>query len=902
MQAITPTRSTILLLLIFLISSAATAQNKQWTIKEMMEFRSIDNPIISQNGAWIAHGASPDRGDGAAYFYDTGSERSYSIERGTRPAMTPNARWGGAFTQPPFRDQVLAENRRDIPKQGYALISLRDGTITGFENVESATFANNSVWLILHHHKDEKEKQEAGTLRLTYLRDGSSRTFDNVASFTVDSLSTTLVFSTVDSLKTATLSGLDITIGNAVPFEIDRADSSVYINFSWHEKTGRLALLRAGTELDTQDAELFIYDAQSREFAPTGLEELIPDGLTLNRNSRITWREDGENLFIGLAEPRTPPAPEPDKDSIDIFDFDFILGERELDVWHWNDPLIKTHQKETWNQRNNQTFLAYFDMAGNRLVQLADQQLRQVWPNARAHYVVGRSDEAYRQRITWDGRYYDYYLINIETGERTLIESELRGQVQTSPYGRKVAFFNAGHWFLKDAGTGSVINLTENLPVGFANEDDDRPSEPMGYGVAGWLDGDRYVMIYDKFDIWNFDTSSGEATRLTNGRDSFMQFRVIDTEPERDYRLMREHLLLSSYHDREKYHGFYRMRAGMAGTERLLEDKKRFRHIASADDGNRIMYTREDYNEFPDLWVSDNRLRSPKKVTSVNPHISQYNFGKAEMMEWLDMDGKPVQGVVIKPNNYDPNKKYPVLVYFYERFSQRLYHFNEQVVNHRPSFPFYVSDGYVVFLPDIWYTEGYPGMSTVKSLLPGVQKLIDTGIADPNAIGLHGHSWSGYATAYVVTQTDIFAAAVAGAPVSNMTSAYSGIRWGSGLARQFQYETGQSRIGASMWQRRDLYIDNSPVFFADNISTPLLIQFGDKDEAVPWEQGIELYLALRRNGKEAVMLQYRGEPHHLRKYANKLDYTIKMKEFFDHYLKGEDAPEWFTDGVPYQGD
>ncbi|RPI71788.1 MAG: S9 family peptidase, partial [Ignavibacteriales bacterium] len=194
---------------------------------------------------------------------------------------------------------------------------------------------------------------------------------------------------------------------------------------------------------------------------------------------------------------------------------------------------------------------------------------------------------------------------------------------------------------------------------------------------------------------------------------------------------------------------------------------------------------------------------------------------------------------------------------------------------------------------------GRPGYSAVKCLIPGVQKLMEMGIADSNAIGLHGHSWSGYQTAYVVTQTDIFTCAIAGAPVSNMTSAYSGIRWGTGLARQFQYEQQQSRIGGNLWEYPMRYLENSPVFYADKINTPLLIQHGDEDEAVPWYQSIELYLAMRRLNKDCIFLQYRGEPHHLKKYANKLDYSIKMKEYFDHHLKKEPAAEWITEGMKY---
>jgi dipeptidyl aminopeptidase/acylaminoacyl peptidase len=213
----------------------------------------------------------------------------------------------------------------------------------------------------------------------------------------------------------------------------------------------------------------------------------------------------------------------------------------------------------------------------------------------------------------------------------------------------------------------------------------------------------------------------------------------------------------------------------------------------------------------------------------------------------------------------------------------------------------YASDGYVVFLPDVRFEVGRPGISSMKSVVPGLKKLVEMGLADPSALGLHGHSWSGYTTAYIVTQTNIFAAAVAGAPVSNMTSAYGGIRWGTGLARQFQYEAGQSRLSGSLWEARPDYIENSPLFYADRVETPLVLMHGDEDEAVPWYQSIEFYLALRRTGKHAVFLQYRGEPHHPQKYPNKLDYSIKMKEFFDHHLKGAPAPDWWSKGVPYSG-
>jgi len=381
-----------------------------------------------------------------------------------------------------------------------------------------------------------------------------------------------------------------------------------------------------------------------------------------------------------------------------------------------------------------------------------------------------------------------------------------------------------------------------------------------------------------------------------DGRERQVRYRIEELDEDKLFYTQGEKVLLSAYYDQLKHHGFYHAEIGATFVDKRMEDKKRYRIIAKARDADILIFTREDFREFPDVWASDSGLNRPKRLTNENPQLADFALGEPQLVEWQSLDGTPLQGVLIKPGNSQEGKRYPVLVYFYRFFSQRMYHFNEMVVNHRPNFPLYTSNGYAVFLPDVRFDVGTPGASATKALVPGVQKLVDMGIADPNAIGLHGHSWSGYQAAFVITQTHIFKAAVAGAPVSNMTSAYSGIRLGTGLARQFQYEAGQSRIGASMWERRDLYIENSPVFFADRIQTPLLIQFGDIDEAVPWQQGIELYLAMRRLDKDVIFLQYFDEPHHLKKYPNKLDYTLKMMEYFDHYLKGKPAPAWMTEG------
>ena len=547
-------------------------------------------------------------------------------------------------------------------------------------------------------------------------------------------------------------------------------------------------------------------------------------------------------------------------------------------------------------------------MDDQHVVPLADPEMPDVRPSDNELVALGVSNVPYLKQATWDGWFADLYAVDLGTGERKLVAERLAsGRSRSgslSPNGRFVIFYRDGDWFLHDVVKDTKRNVTADLGVPFANEDHDYPADPPGYGLSEWVADASAVFIYDKYDIWKVFTDERKPVQLTagRGREEKVVYRVIDVDPEEDVIGTGDTLLLSAYDDMAKHDAFFAVTLDGEGLRPLYATGKHLlKVVAKAEKADRILFTRERYDEFPDLWVANQAFKKPIKLSDANPQIEDYAWGSAELVEWTSADGLPLQGVLIKPGNYEPGKRYPVLVYYYRFFSQRLNQFNEPVVNHRPSFPVYASNGYAVFLPDIRFEIGQPGPSATKCLVPGIQKLVDMGVADPEAVGLHGHSWSGYQTAFVITQTDIFAAAVAGAPVSNMTSAYSGIRLGTGLARQFQYEKSQSRIGGSLWEYPERYIENSPVFFADRINTPLLIQFGDEDDAVPWAQGVELYLACRRLEKNCIMLQYRGEPHHLKQYPNKLDYSIKMKEFFDHYLKGVPAPEWMTEGVPYNG-
>ena len=306
-----------------------------------------------------------------------------------------------------------------------------------------------------------------------------------------------------------------------------------------------------------------------------------------------------------------------------------------------------------------------------------------------------------------------------------------------------------------------------------------------------------------------------------------------------------------------------------------------------------------DSRSSPTCGSAGPTLRPAARSASANPQQAEYNWGRAELIEYTNAAGVKLPAILIKPEDFDPSKKYPLMVYIYETLASGLHRYYAPSPGTSINNSRYVSNGYVILMPDIVYEIGYPGPSAMRCVVPAVNKVLDMGFIDPKRVGIQGHSWGGYQITYLITQTDMFAAVQAGASVSNMTSAYGGIRWGTGMSRAFQYEKTQSRIGAPLWTRSLQYIENSPLFWADRVHTPYLSIHNDDDDAVPWYQGIEFFSALRRLGKEAYMFTYNGEKHGLRDRENQKHWTVHQDEFFDHFLLGKPRPEWMEKGVPY---
>lgn len=638
----------------------------------------------------------------------------------------------------------------------------------------------------------------------------------------------------------------------------------------------------------------------------------IPSGWILSSASAPNFSENGKRLVF-----RTRPKPETASEEEDKEPV------AKLDIWHWKDPFLQPEQLLRAAAERDRSYEAIYDIVKRNVIQLATKEIPDVSIDLRsdADVAVGVASAAYDKMRSWDIQSFsDWYLIDLKTGDTRLLAKKSRGTPQLSPDGKFVTWWDGEQntYFAlttdvpkkKPSDSEAEPALGEPVDIGAAiehplfDELHDQPSLPGPYGTAGWTEDDKALLIYDRWDIWQVDPTGVDSPKcLTNGdgRNRQIEFRNVRLDSEQRTINLEQPLVLSATVHATKASGYYRLapEGEQLALTKLIELDEQVSGLRKAKASDAVMFTRSTFERCPDLWTSTLDFETTRRMSRINPQQDEFLWGTVELVHWNAEDGQPLDGILYKPEGFDAEKQYPLMVYFYERNSENLHTYytpaaGRSIIN----FSFYVSRGYIVFIPDIPYKVGEPGPSAANAILPGVKHLVDQGFIDEKRIGMQGHSWGGYQTAYLVTVTDMFACAESGAPVSNMTSAYGGIRWGSGMSRMFQYEKTQSRIGATLWEAREKYIANSPLFAADKIKTPLLILHNDEDTAVPWYQGIELFVALRRLEQPAWMLNYNGDPHWVMSDENRMDFAIRMQQFFDHYLKGDPMPVWMADGLP----
>lgn len=761
------------------------------------------------------------------------------------------------------------------------------------------------------------------------LADGNETTYADVVEFSIAKDLKQVVYAT-SVKKDDGNSVMVAAIGKTDPPVTIKAGKARYYRLTWDDKQTRLAFFAEEIVADKSPAPspaspkppaIILWERSGGE-----AKSLVsPETSGLAKSVRLTDRTlsfttDGMKLSLTVV-PVPPDAEKPATPAPTVSAADKV----DLDLWHWKDELIQPMQRIRANQERNKSYTAAYFLDSKQLRQVGSEEITVALPS-HGDWAVGTDDRKYRYLTGYGPTLRDSMLVNVRTGEKKPVWNAFAGRVSMSPTNKFAIAFDGKDWWSLAVPNGTKVNLTAKLPVKFFNEDHDTPDEAPAYGQPQWTFDEKFLLLPDRYDIWKVAADGSSAENLTKiGRELKTRLRLLrigetvaaetpmgppsaeptppaesTAETPLGFDLSKPWLLAAeNLHTRDT--GFYRLEPGQK-PKLLVMAARKFGNPVQAKSGDTLLLTASTFSDYGDYYVADKEFKEIKRVTDIQPAVRDFNWGKAELVHYTSLDGKPLSGILVKPENFDSTKKYPMIVYIYERLSQNLHNFTSlpmvtrgQVIN--PAV--YASNGYLVLMPDIAYSTGYPGPSSLKCVLPAIQAVVDRGCVDEAAIGINGQSWGGYQIAYMVTQTNRFKAAVAGAAVTNMTSAYGGIRWGTGLPREFQYERTQSRIGATLWQAPMRYIENSPVFMADRVQTPILMINNDKDDAVPWYQGIEFYLALRRLGKEVYMLNYIDEVHNLRKKANARDFSIRMQQFFDHHLKGAPMPEWMAKGVPF---
>ena len=872
-----------------------SAQKRALTIDDIMEWQRITHRAITSDGQYSLIVHEPWRGDGdktakvkdypgdaTALLFDARGQQieaffpingftftkssKFLLVKTHEPEASSNAR---ALKEQNAGDDK-AKKDKNTPLDTLFIYNLATRTAERIDSLRNYKVADEADWLAY------QLKAKDSTLYVRLIADSIvSRKFEHVDSYGFSKKGQTLYFTTLQSGKPDTcrlyMLALPITIvkkkGASItcpqPILVKEGIGQKPEGITLSEDGSKLAFLWGTTDKKQPKGtgrQLWMATANGevRQLSDS-INDAFPANFVLSPNGKLNFSKDGSRLFFGTAAaPRQADTLTLKRDRPDV------------QIWSWDEPVQYTVQSYQKDSESKRTFPAVCLLDNNRIVQLADS----LYPSlagdhdANGRYGLLSNSKPYSLSSMWEGMTRrDYAIVDVETGERRMASEADFTSYRISPLGKYAYGYNLTDscWYTIELATSLRRRITTPQTFACWDVEDDHPDYPEAYGAAGWLNDDETLLLYDRYDIWSIPAKGGTPTRLTlDGRENKRQYRLLrlDPEKERDGLQPKEIQMLRTFDETTKGTGYFSTTFQRPAKPLALYSGNFMLGTlpTKAKDAPVILWTESTFEHYPDvrrteLNARNYAFRQTTRLTNLEAQQEPFHWGTAEPIQWTSYKGIALEGLLFKPANFDPSQKY--------------------------------SDGYLIFVPDIRYTDGHPGESAYDCILSGLDKVESLGFVDSRHIGTCGHSWGGYQSAYLATRTDRFAAIESGAPVVNMFSAYGGIRWGSGLARSFQYEHTQSRLGTTMWEHPEIYAENSSLLHMDKVNTPILIMHNDQDGHVPWYQGIEMFVA-----------NYTGEPHWPVRMANRKDWCIRMKQFFDHYLKDAPAPRWMSEGVP----
>lgn len=833
--------------------------------------------ILSPDGKWLAYGINRSNRNNELRITNVADGTTKVAAFGAQPVFSSDSGFVAySIGYSEAQEEKLNKEKKPIQRK-LGLLNLMSGEQIVVDSIESFAFSPMGTYLAMRRYPPKKDAPEAAasietddtpgaTLIVRHLASGRDTTFGNVSAFAWQDLPKQgrLLALTI-SAEDKTGNGVQLFDPETGALRVLDSSASTYSGLAWRKDSADLAVLRSKaderregvTQIALAWTRLADASETKRVYDPT-TDTKFPAGMRTVAFRKPSWSDDGSIVFLGIAKWSEKPATAKKdtaaadsngtvplvKDAAKDATKDDVKTEKEevepaaVDVWHARDIDVMPRQKINARNDRQRNLLCAWHVENGKFVQLAKDLTEQVTPIKYQKLAYATNWTAYAMDRSIGRPTADLYLIDLATGERTKIKERLREDryVQASPSGRYLLYLEDDHYWTVDTATRAIVNLTKNVQTSFVDRESDVTiKQKPAFGVAGWTKDDESVILYDKFDLWKVAPTGSRGTRLTDGAAAQVRHRYVRLNPDEEWIDPYKSSYLSLFGIWTKKSGYARLQLGGAGAasdEHVLWLDKSVQRLAKAKEANVYAYSVEAFDDSPDAFVGGPDLKEAKQVTKTNPFQSNYAWGRAELVEYRSERGERLQGALFYPAGYEPGKKYPMVVYIYERLSDGLHRYSAPSERDYYNVAAFTQHGYFLFQPDIVFRPREPGLSVVECVTPAVKKVVEMGLVDARKVGVIGHSWGGFDTTYLATPSDVFAAAVAGAPITNLISNYGNYHWSSGIAETDHIETGQQRMEVPLWEDLQAYVRNSAVFNVQNMKTPLMIEVGDNDGTV----------------------------------------------------------------------
>lgn len=905
----------------------ATAQLKpamDWKDIASWQYIRTNNSSLSADGQWLSWPAGPTKGDLTLHVKHTANPVTYEFPIGatsTSAVFSPDGKYVAFRESAKEKEVEAAKKSKKTLDTKLQVISLTDTSKVTFDRIRNFAFSGeNGDWIAIGLTAPEGapkgENAPKGTdLLLHHLGSKTTHNLGNVSEYSFNKAGNLLAY-TIDANGQNGNGVLirDMVSGLTSPVDVDKAS---YKRINWNEEGTAFTVLK-GLKNEAYKSDVHhiigvskINGQQHAKVMYHGLDDTnFPEGKGISEHGQAYWSDDLSTLFFGIAniekkeeKKKEPKAENGEAEKASTDD----IPRPDMIIWNWQDTRLQSAQQVQESRDKNFNLSSAYQVTSGRFMPLATDDMRTVMVGPKQLYAIGYDYTPYEVDNSLSGQsYVDVYLIDLRTSEKSLlIENQYQNASRSlsfAPNGQLLAYYQAGVYYVMNLQNKQSTALTEGIASTFIDQQDDRNVEKPATPFMGWSEDSKFAFIRDNFELWKIAVDGRKATSLSpNWTNDRLRVSGISRIYRDDKGIdLKKNQYFSIFNEGTKQAGFAVLEPGKEVMRVLVLDDHSYGGFRKAENADFFVYSKENNQKSPELFATGAKdLSNATQLTSNTPNQGDYAWSEGvQLIEFVSAHGDTLQAALYLPANYEPGKSYPTITYIYERLTQGLNGYAN------PSYPgggfnraLYTSNGYAVLMPDIKYQLNEPGNSAVACVVPAVEAAIATGIVDPENVGIHGHSWGGYQTSFLITQTNIFKAAAAGAPLTNMISMYSLIYWNSGSTNQSIFESSQGRLTTGYWDNWDAYQRNSPIYYIKNVQTPLLLLHNDKDGAVDYTQGIEYYNGLRRLNKPVTMITYKGENHGIVKEENRKDYAVRMLEFMDHYLKGKPAPEWWEKGI-----